>query len=517
MAPITGAVLSKVFNDYIMDYPILHPRYQPFNVVEKDSGTSVIPSSNSEDFVWNIFRKLADMYVAIDPILIPKQYEIQLLVEDGERDVKQYLDSNKVLSSEDVGSEDASHERKQNAANYAAEFYHNFFSCIEAMKSGDYSEYETTDSPTLSPSASPTASLTASPTASVTQQAADPDPDPVEEEANASSTGNTNKNKKNKNKKNKNKNQSSTEEDPNSESTIDTPSEEDTSSENGENVEEDTSSKNVADDGGRKLRVLGRYTASEQIENIEAELNNDEPQTPAEVDSNVLPFVDDAKEAAGEAEKAAEKAEEAATNNNDSKAAEAAGVAVEAAKKAFQATTDAADQVAIESLLSGDGSMMASVIQTCFADPKYGITDETNGAPSITDVYLFLDGSHYHRLNLTAPFVRIIASSQPLPKPNIVPSGKGDVVDIGLAMAIIGGFCFGIIVMLHHIRVLHWDNRLQFKWFFHPTSTPKQKRGGYSNTLNCDTADDNSVGFDEPAEHVELSDTTRIRMNGTHA
>ena len=54
MAPITGAVLSKILTDYIMEYPTLHPRYQPFTVVEKKSGKPVLNSSNSEDFVWNV-------------------------------------------------------------------------------------------------------------------------------------------------------------------------------------------------------------------------------------------------------------------------------------------------------------------------------------------------------------------------------------------------------------------------------------------------------------------------------
>ncbi len=503
MAPITGAVLSKIFNDYILNYPIRHPRYQPFNVVEKESGDSIIRSSSSEDFVWNIFQKLADMYVAIDPILVPKRYEVQLLVEDSSRD-KELLDSTKVLSSEDVGTVDGTHERKRNVGNYAADFYLKFYSCIEAIKSGDYSEFEKTEAPTLSPTASSTQKPSTIPTPEhvTKQKESGPDderrsPDPDEERANTGSMDGTNANKTvadgaNTNHKNKKKNRKKNKKHTTSKEEVNSETQTDES---------------LSESGERQLRELEVVTSTteERIESIEAELKNDEPETTEEVDNNVLPFVDDAKSAAEEAEKAAEKAKEAANEIDDSKAAEAAGAAVEAAKKAAQATTDAAVQVATESLLSGDGDMMTHVIQTCFADPKYGIMNEPNeGSLRTTQVYLFGDGSHYQRLNLTAPYIRVATLSKPLPKPNLVPSGKGDVVDIGLALAIIGGFLFGIIVMLHHIRVLQWDNRLQFKWFFHPTSAPKRKRGGYSTNLDCDTADDDSMNFEEP-EHLELS------------
>lgn len=114
MAPITGAVLSKILTDYIMEYPTLHPRYQPFTVVEKKSGKPVLNSSNSEDFVWNVFRKLADMYVAVDPILAPKRYAIELTVENVERDVKR-VDSNLIVKTNSVETESGvSHERSQN-------------------------------------------------------------------------------------------------------------------------------------------------------------------------------------------------------------------------------------------------------------------------------------------------------------------------------------------------------------------------------------------------------------------
>ena len=520
MAPITGAVLSKVLGDYITNYPIQFPRYQPFKVVEKGSGDTVVDSSNSEDFVWNVFKKLANMYVAIDPILAPQRYEIELVVEDATRDYEM-MESSQVLSSSDIENSGGSHERKQNAANYAAEFYHKFYSCIEAIQTGDDSEFIKIDQPTLAPTAgptnAPTVKVTGSPTTGTTDSITK-DADSQKEGEGANST-NTTDESKDKYSEDDTKDISPEENDaapeennaaPEENDVV--PEENDVASEENDLPEDNVVAPGENDDGeNRKLRALGMNDVGEQIDNIESELNNEEGETSHDIDSNVLPKVDDAKEAAQEAEKAAETAQKAATEVDDEKAAEAAGVAVKAAKKAAQATSDAVDQVASESLLSGEGELMANIIQTCFTDPKYGVSefpDEKDALPIATNVYLYDDGAHYHRLNLTSPYVRVRASLRPLPKPNLVPSGKGDVVDIGLAMAIIGAFCFGIIVMLHHTRVLQWNSRLQFKWFFHPTSKSKPKRGAYSHTPNCDTADDDSIGFDEQSvNEVELSDT----------
>ena len=520
MAPITGAVLSKVVGDYITDYPIQYPRYQPFKVVEKGSGDTVVDSSNSEDFVWNVFKKLANMYVAIDPILAPQRYEIELVVEDARRDYE-IMESSQVLSLSDIENSGGSHERKQNAANYAAEFYHKFYSCIEAIQTGDYSEFIKTDQPTLAPTAgptnAPTVKVTGSPTTGTTDSITkDADSQKEGEGANSTNTTDESKDKYSeddaKDISPEENNTAPEENDVAPEENDVAPEENDVASEENDLPEENVVAPGENDDGeNRKLRALGMNDVGEQIDNIESELNNEEGETSHDIDSNVLPKVDDAKEAAQEAEKAAETAQKAATEVDDEKAAEAAGVAVKAAKKAAQATSDAVDQVASESLLSGEGELMANIIQTCFTDPKYGVSefpDEKDALPIATNVYLYDDGAHYHRLNLTSPYVRVRASLRPLPKPNLVPSGKGDVVDIGLAMAIIGAFCFGIIVMLHHTRVLQWNSRLQFKWFFHPTSKSKPKRGAYSHTPNCDTADDDSIGFDEQSvNEVELSDT----------
>lgn len=479
MAPLTGAVLSKVLNDYIIDYPNLHPRYQPFSVVEKSSGKAVLNSSNSEDFVWNVIRKLANMYVAIDPILAPKRYTLQLTVEDVKRDVSR-LDGNLLMTSYDVKDENGVvHERKQNVANYAADFYYKLYSCMDAIKTGDYSMYHKTVSPSASPTTlGPTFSPSMAPTVRVT-------------------TG----------KKEKSNNSTDDELDDDQGKTLLV------DESLAESLEDDDyymsqPETDGAEDVIRNLRNANTVKKAADDVDTGSTVNEDEELeivASKDEDKNVIPFVGDAKIAAEEAEKAAEYAKEAAESTEDVKATEAAELAAVAAKKAVQATSEAANEAAMESILSGDGDLMMNVIQTCFSDPKYGIQNvpENEGNETLSvNAYLYVDGSHYYRLNLTSPFVSVESVIQPLPKVNFVPDGKSDVVDVGLAFAIFGAFVFGVIVMLHHIRVLRWDDRLQFKWFFHPSEVHHAKRGGYCDTPN----DDDSLSIEESQFDVELSD-----------
>jgi Membrane protein involved in colicin uptake len=478
MAPLTGAVLSKVLNDYVVDYPNLHPRYQPFSVVEKSSGKAVLNSSNSEDFVWNVIRKLANMYVAIDPILAPKRYTIQLTVEDVKRDVMR-LDGNVLMTSYDVQDENGvTHERKQNVANYAADFYYKLYSCMDAIKTGDYSMYHKTLSPSAAPTAGPTFSPTVAPTVQVTVGNYNNTDDTIDDDDNG-------------------------DEEKDEISLLDAPSPDSTDDEYYMSQPETDGPEDVV----RNMKNAKKLSENGDNVDTDSTINGEEGQDKSngDEDKNVMPFVGDAKLAAEEAEKAAEYAKEAAESTEDVKASEAAELAALAAKKAAQATSEAANEAAMESILSGDGDLMMNVIQTCFSDPKYGIQDASGdkGNETLTvNAFLYLDGSHYYRLNLTAPFVSVETFTQPLPKVSFVPDGKSDVVDVGLAIAIFGAFVFGVIVMLHHIRVLRWDDRLQFKWFFHPSEVRHTKRGGYCDTPN----DDDSLSIEETQCDLELSD-----------
>ena len=461
MAPITGAVLTKVLSDYILDYVEEHPRYQPFSVLEK-SGKVVLKSSNSDDFVWNVFNALSEMYVSIKPILSPKRFSLELHVEDVKRDV-QRLESSVILDNVNYLNEDHDHkqdggQRKQNVANAAAEFYSKLFSCIDAIKTGDYSHYQMTDKPTSSPSYQPSFVRSIPPSSSPTLYIK-----AVTKPTQSPSQGAPNGSKQN---------------------------------------------------GGR-LRRKRRRVDELDFENIEETMqnidqgenlpsNNDENDD--EEDNGVLPFMDNANAAAEEAEKAAQVIKEATESINDDEAMVVASEAVEAAEKAAVATSKAASETASESLLSGDGKLMTNVINQCFSDPKYGIQREiavdNNSSQVSTDIFLYVDGSHYYKLNITTPFLKIAELSPTLPTAVTVPNGKSDIIDIGLALTIIIGLIFGFIVLLHQIKVINWDHRLQFRWFFQPHVGDVKKKGQYSNAPLDDIHD---LHLHEENGNVELS------------
>jgi len=192
-------------------------------------------------------------------------------------------------------------------------------------------------------------------------------------------------------------------------------------------------------------------------------------------DKTSLQGADDAKTAAEEAEITAEKAKEAAKSTEDGVATAAADLATEAAKKAVSATTEAAAHMAKVNLLSGDGAIATSILSTCFSNPKYEIRkdlstswNDTTSVTTTTHTYLYYDGAHYFRLNLTAPYITSNLMNSSLPSIQDPLSGKGEMIDFTLALTIILGFLFGILVMLHNSGIVHWDRRLRFRWFFQP-------------------------------------------------
>lgn len=466
MAPITGAVLSKVLNDYILDYTEEHPRYQPFTVIDQASGKVVLKSSSSEDFVWNVFTTLSNMYVSIKPILAPRRYAIELHVEDMKRDVRRLeahillediIDQGDHSYSGALANTTTNTSGKQNVANAAADFYSKLFSCIEAIKTGDYSQYRITPIPSASPSRAPSIRPSNLPTFI-----------PTVTNAPTSLLHNI----------------------PGSNSTIQDGIESQNETQDKQSTIEEGSSngenrRNVRRHHNRSLRH-GRQRGRVD-EDIKSTTQNQEQISPTTIiteDNNVLPFVDDANEAAEEAEKAAQVTKEAIESKKEDEAMVAASQAAEAAKKAAVATSKAAAETASESLLSGDGNLMVNVMSQCFSDPKYGIRSdikrEENRTQTSTDVFIYVDGSHYYKLNLTMPYLKISEFSNTLPGSVTVPNGKSDIIDIGLAFTIFIGLLFGFVVMLHQIKVIDWDQRLHFRWFFQPDADGVKKKGEYS-------------------------------------
>jgi len=202
MAPLTGVVMEKIIQRAV-DYPNKRPRYQPFEVVSIPSGNLILRSSGSDDFVWSMFRDLADLYVDIDPILVPPRGKVQLFVADPVNYDKE--EENGEGAGEDNSGNHASisNQSKRREPNpnvqrvkgpvevtRAAMFYENFFNCANAIKSGDYSLY--LPRPTPGPTTSPTPNVTAVPSSAPTLLLKDTlDSDTESEVVNKKSEGKT--------------------------------------------------------------------------------------------------------------------------------------------------------------------------------------------------------------------------------------------------------------------------------------------------------------------------------------
>jgi len=134
-------------------------------------------SSGSDDFVWDIFRDLADLYVDIDPILVPPRGRIQFYVADPEVSNDQGIGEGRRESEGEGIEANGDNKPKKHRPNpnvkkvrgavegsHAAVFYENFFNCANAIKTGDYSMYLPPPSspPTLQPTVSRAPSMASS-------------------------------------------------------------------------------------------------------------------------------------------------------------------------------------------------------------------------------------------------------------------------------------------------------------------------------------------------------------------
>lgn len=146
MAPITGVVLEKIIQRAV-DYNYKRPRYQPFEVVSIPSGHLILRSSGADDFVWDMFRDLADLYVEIDPLLVPPRGRVQFYVSDPDGTVDEGLGGDQRESGTGGDVANSRTKRKQMNPNVemvksalevsrAAVFYEKFFNCANAIKTG---------------------------------------------------------------------------------------------------------------------------------------------------------------------------------------------------------------------------------------------------------------------------------------------------------------------------------------------------------------------------------------------
>jgi len=97
LAPISGAVLTRLLGDAARFR--VGERYQPFSVLDWNDpqGKPLVESSTSDDFVWDMFNRLADMDVDIHPVLVPVRRNVAFhasyveIVDARERFVKRKI------------------------------------------------------------------------------------------------------------------------------------------------------------------------------------------------------------------------------------------------------------------------------------------------------------------------------------------------------------------------------------------------------------------------------------------
>eukprot|EP00984_Skeletonema_dohrnii_P009000 scaffold3374_cov115-Skeletonema_dohrnii-CCMP3373.AAC.1 len=500
MAPITGVVFEKIL-EKVIEYPTKRPRYQPFEVVSIPSNNIILRSSGSDDFVWDMFRDLADLYVDIDPILVPQRGKVQFYVADP------IIEANEEEDKEDSSGgggrtrseEELKRQRRPNPnvkrvegaleSSKAAAFYENFFNCAHAKKTGDYSMYLplVTSAPSPVPPLDEEDTVISNTTLDVSK--ADKVDDGSDGDgslrrldgASNSTSASTSQSDFNVDAEVEVKGgDNSTESSPPTES---------------EEVGDDAETAGVAAEGDEDNSISSPLIDADDDDDDEIETTEpDEANVDSEDDGDAAKAAE--KAAIEAAQKAEAAAAVAATNSSSPEdSAKAASEAAIAAKKAADASVASRAKSSAEGLLSGDGATMTSILSSCFSDPKYGIRnvyEEQSTPVTTTYAYVYLDGDVFIRLNLTAPYWGPSTVLQTVPPPHAHVEGQGDVVDWAIFLLLMGGTVFGFLVMVHQLGV-SIDNRLQFRHVFHPLADDDsvemerlEKGGGIPHSIGID-------------------------------
>ena len=441
MASMTGAVLDKVLTQAV-DYTTKRRRYQPFSVYSVENGKE-IRSSSSWDFTQYIWQHLAHLGVEVEPILAPPIYEARIWVKGYE----------KVIPEPAV-------------AHAAASFYQKLYQCLEAIGTGDYKAFMPTPAPSSSsaPTLQPSVHLV---------------------ESNSAKTANTSKGThahKGVNRTSHSNGHPKSSRNKTSLVTNDGKKAKETSDNDDDNFKRVDDDLIIPYDGDEDADNEGNRTRLRILTGDEKEvaIGSLSPSLMPSVSGTAIPAkaeepthdVEKAKQAAQEAQAAADEAKQAAHTEGETKAADAAQVAATAAQKAADATSNAAIQAAMDGLRSGDGSVMSSIITTCFTDPQYDIYALDKDGALATKAYLYGDGSLYYRLNLTAPYFEIVKVDRPLPRANTLGNygNRGDFVDWSLAFFVLGCALLSLLMLLQQMGFRFYEPLYKCqRWFFNPT------------------------------------------------
>jgi hypothetical protein len=425
MASITGAVLDKLLTEAV-EYAERRKIYQPFAVYSEANGRE-LRSSSSSDFTWFTWTRLARLGVEIEPILPPPVYEARLWANSV----------TKVVPEPSVAAK-------------AASFYQKLYSCLGAIATNDYGNFEDASSVAPTTSSSPT---TSPGSGDLRRRIED-----KQEQGDAKNTENSTNGQK----EEQGKLQSGEEDVGNDSSSTATPTTFDATEP--PTIHSPHPSASPTTDPGSSSPT--EYE-SEELTITEGDKSPEDDSSPAEPAKDA----EKAKQAADDAQKAADEAKNAAQTEGETKAADAAQAAADAAHAAADATSKAASKQAMDSLLSGDGSMMSAIATTCFTDPRYGIGSVDVNGTITAEAYLYRDSAFYYKLELVSPFIGVAKINRALPMA-IYPSdfgGGGDPLDWFLALSLAATLLFLVLLICqqtgkNYITTLARCQR----WFFNP-------------------------------------------------
>jgi len=428
MASMTGAVLNKLLTEAV-EYTERRKVYQPFAIFS-DNDQLLLRSSSSSDFTWFVWSHLAKLGVDIEPILPPAMYEARLYTKSV---TKVFPD--------------------QSVTRAAATFYQRLYSCLESIATNNYGsflsskEQSTIDDDDISSSTSmPTSTTISTTTSTGTASPSGKDGDDRDLLIESDDFNDQESSRRHivfgKNRRRLEEEVQELEE----LEDMDVEKNEDVDAQITqvpENVEEETSGaeeeiivknsrahdeqatiipEDVSQSPSNSSQTVSDDSISQDIIPITSQITRDSPtgrptsggsETVSPTDG--IQDVEKAQNAANDAQKAADEAKIAAHTEGETKAADAAQAAADAALVAADATSSAASQAAMDSLLSGDGTMMSSIIATCFTNPTYEISSPDANRTTPTEIYLFRDPSTYYKLELTSPYLKFAKLNRPLP------------------------------------------------------------------------------------------------------
>eukprot|EP00536_Pseudo-nitzschia_multiseries_P000392 jgi/Psemu1/321579/estExt_fgenesh1_pg.C_50040 len=423
MASMTGAVLNKLLHEAV-EYTEKRTIYQPF-AVYSDKGKQLLRSSSSTDFAWFVWSHLARLGVEIEPILPPSMYEVRLHVKSA----------SKVFPDQSVTVA-------------AAAFYQKLYDCIESIASSNYGAY-----------------------VSARNQ---------KRENNSDAKKSASRGNENTNGNNRLVDDLAEEAFDEDSQELEVKNSEDMSSstlehDDGSNDHSETGTANGSDDTSLFSSSNSPSESNQETSSPTLDIATEEPShssSPSPVPTESIHDVEKAQNAAQDAQKAADEAKNAAKTEGETKAADAAQAAADAALAAADATSSAASQAAKDSLLSGDGTMMSSIISTCFSNPRYEISSTDANGTAGTEIFLFRDPSSYYKLELTSPYLEVVKLNRDLPNAATLLLGSsagGDALDWTLALSIV--FLMFLMVLLicqqmgkHYVGAIYKCQR----WYFNP-------------------------------------------------